>query len=79
MRAVCTCVYAHIQVSVSGVDSYTKLDSGVYIYDVEEGSGAPPKENDQVKTFETRAHFMHCKHDQRRRMNRGESSSEGSS
>ena len=50
MRSVCTCVhYSHIQVSVSGVEKYTKLDSGVYIYDVEEGSGASPRENDQVK------------------------------
>ena len=72
MRSVCTCVhYSHIQVSVSGVEKYTKLDSGVYIYDVEEGSGASPRENDQVKRERERetgtntsslTHVMQCKH-----------------
>ena len=70
MRSVCTCVhYSHIQVSVSGVEKYTKLDSGVYIYDVEEGSGASPRENDQVKreretgtNTSSLTHVMQCKH-----------------
>lgn len=51
-------VVAHMQVTVSGVEKYTKLDSGVYIYDVEEGSGPSPKENDQVnaKSLTSRIH-----------------------